>query len=339
MRMPSKFVFALASLTFAFIPARAARLLVLSAAVLGAAGFYWIHVAPDMVVGIVDAVRPPNRLDAWLMAVTPPFSDQIGVAIPPGLADGPPAAPRDFVIAFGEPLQARGAAPSGLLRVDRIGVLPLSDVLAFIEAPGNLDWISNPNRWGVIVLAALIALFARALLRVGAGAALAAGFTVLSFIALHLNAREGFLPMPEPFFPGLILAGGIIGAVVGYKASLEDRTRLGERLAAVLLAVPLQMIAATSGYVPGSVSYATYAVALLTPTVVPVAYAALLLAWGLQLGPLEGIGALTGMLAVRFLFHGDAARPLPAALEPRVMPRTDERGRFDLDDFINEKEA
>ena len=339
MRIPSRFVFALASLTFAFIPAHAARLLVLCAAVLGAAAFYWVHVAPDILVGVVDAVRSPDKLAGWLMAVTTPLSGQVGLLVPHGLAEAHPAAQQDLVIAFGEVSRAEGPLSSGLMHVERLGVLPLSDAIAFIRVPGNLDWASNPNRWGVILLAALLALFARTILRVGAGAALAVGSTILTFVALHLNAREAFLPMPEPLFPSLILAGGIIGAVVGYKAALDDRNRFGERLSALLLAAPLQAMVSMSGLMPAPVSYLVFVAALLAPTAVPVAYAAFLLAWGLDLDRPEALGALVALLAVRFFFHGDAAHPLPETLEPRVTPRPDDRGQFDLDDLIDGRET
>jgi len=341
MRESSKFVYSLAALWFAFIPPGVARLLVIAAAGLALFLAWWLTQSPDLVVGVVTDLRPGGARGT-LALVDLPWADAVPVLVPPTVAGGDALALHDLILAHGYAVtvdQAGQTLATSIFAVEALGILPMSDTLALLADPQQSGLTPDLNPLGMALIAGLLLVFAHLTLRISSSAMIAGTFAVLTFLGLHLNLNlaEPLLPVPIPLFAALILAGAVTGGVFGYKALLADRWLMGERLTALVLALPLAILLMRVGLLPETVGYIlALPIAFLVPVSVPLAAAAMLLQQGFDLDLLQTWLAFGGLLLARLL--AVVIGPTGLVSQPArttFVPDPDERGEFDLADVLH----
>lgn len=348
---PNASAYVVASIAFSFLPPRIARFFAV-AILIGFAGLAGFLVQGEGVVfGIVETVRPPgDSLPDQLAEVRGLAIHDPAVAtlrLSADVAAVADLAPGDLVFATGAP-QRIGSFP--LLNVTSALALPLSEALDRVDAA--LRWLDLPGLHpiGVILGAALLAIFAKVALRLVAAVTLAPMMALLALAAMTYNLAPRILPLPGDLVEPITVIGAIIGAVIGYKSLLRDPTGLAQRLAGAVLGLALApLLAHALGAGPTHV--VTFAIVmtllgLLVPVTTPVLAAALLVHAWVPLDPVwAGLGVAGAVLAHLVIDQWNARRSgrapgMPFRREvPAFQPAPDARGEFPLNQIITPKEG
>jgi len=335
---PTKFAFAAGSLIFALVTPAIARLAVATITVVLGLLLYWAQAEPTAVIGTVEQSRT-SAAGGALMAISPawPTASTEVVSLDPSLVSEVPPQPGDHVIVFG---QVQAVNPnehlrlSEILRGEQIGILPVGSYLQDTTTSDLKGRVATSNRWFVTALAIGMALFARICMRLSASAIFAGVTVLVSFLLLHLGARDGLLPVPDALFEPVMLGTAVAGAVLAFKASIGDRWRIGERFAAVVLTQLLAPALFDVGPVPEHLSLPLTVLAVLFPVLVPVSIASAMLTIALDLEPHLGWMTLGGLLVLRHLASLASGKGRSAAGSSSFHPEVNEHGEFKLDNLV-----
>lgn len=341
---PSKSAYIVASLAFAFLPPGRARGLALILFLILAGIFIWAWNASDVVIGQVTNVLMIAGSGDALIGMQPLATGPGALQIPAVLMPANPIMLQDIVFAHGQ----EQVMPESIayLEVGRIGVLQVSSYHTKLTALWDAAKVSQTSPVGIAMAAALMVIFAPILLRFGAAAVMALLSGLISFLLLQINAGEILVPIPPLQVEGLVMAGAVIGAVIGYKALIEDPTRIGERVIAMIFALPMLVFVATllaeAGLVvPEPLLWAIPLLASIAPVITPVLAALLLVTAGLDLAPVETAIVGTVMFGARFIIahaRRQSTQSGVATLAP-FQPETDARGEFDLGQILNARKG
>ena len=338
---PVKYVYATATLAFAFVSPRIARFLVTAVLAILGVIVIWAAREPAVMVGMVDEVVRLDNVSATLVAITPPFGDPLALKITDPVLAGRTLDSPDLVIVFGAMVDMAepGLRPDGFFEVSRVGILPVSDLLNQLDATALREEIARTNKWGVVLIAGLLAVFSHTALRAGAAALFGAVSALTTFLLLHINAESAFLPVPQELFGPLILAGGIGGGAIAFKAALHDPAHLGERLAAAVLALPLALLLPAAGLMPEPIAWTLPLLALPFPALTPVSAAMLVLNQGLDLDMQSSWLSFAGMLVLAWLFRRRWADPGKRSLRASHQRfRPDNSGHIDIDQLLTSED-
>lgn len=350
---PSKFAYAAGSLVFALVTPPVARLAVAAIALTLGLLAYWGHSDPNLVMGTVAQTKTEVS-GGTLLGITPlwPWASAEVAIVPSVLVPSEPPYPGDWVIGFGEAIALEAPqdrSQHGNISTEELGTsliqyLALSsfglfsvgqDVAEFADVSLS-DRIEGSNSWLVTILALGLTLFARRAMRLTACGVIGYIATVTSFVLLHLNAHDGLLSLPDALSEPLILAGGVAGFVLAFKATIGDSWRIGERLGAILVALVLTPLLLDMVDAPDAVAPAVLFAALLFPVLMPVTLASVMLTLGLDLQPQIGLLALGGLLVARQVAAFGKRKRKPAA-SAAFQPDLDETGAFDLNDLVTDR--
>jgi hypothetical protein len=326
---PNKSAYLVASLTFTLLPPRIARVLVLAVALLCGGLAYWVGHSDNVVFGQATEVLPLVASNRTLVAVTQ-LSRNPEALLVPDAAGGADIQADDIVLAYGADRNLAGAGR--FFDVGQLGVLPVSQYRAIVADIWGKARVTRTNPIGIALAASLIVLFAGLLLRLGAAAILGPVTGLATFVLLQINIREVIVPIPSEQTDTLLVAGAVIGAVIGFKALIGDPYRLGERVVAVIFALPLVHLVVAELPDAGVLPWSLVALAALAPMATPILAALLMVIHGLALDGTETFVVLVAMIGVRLLAFHRQSRPRAAtASAPETFtPQTDERGAFDL---------
>lgn len=340
---PNASAYVVASIAFSFLPPWIARLFAV-AVLLGFAVLVGLLVQGEgMVLGIVETVRPPGENFPDLLTEVQGLAlaglPEATLRLPADVAAVADLAPGDLVFAIGavEPIGS-----FALLNVSSALALPLEEILNRLDA--TLIWLDLPGLHpvGVILAAVLLAVFARVALRVAAAATLAPMMALLALAMLTTNLSLRILPIPGDLVEPATVIGAIIGAVIGYKSLLRDRTRLGERLAAAVLGLALApFLAHALGVSPAHTIIAAL-LGLMVPVATPVLAAALLVHAWVPLDPVwASVGAAAAVAAHLAFDRWKGGRSGRSSRNdaPMFHPAPDARGEFPLHQIITPKEG
>lgn len=123
---PVKYVYATATLAFAFVPPHVARLLVGAVLAIAAGILLWAAQDPSVVLGVTEQVVRPENVQATLVAITQPLADPPALKIADAVLAGRTVAPPDLLIAFGDMV----AIDNPTLRPDEVFEVILERVAA-----------------------------------------------------------------------------------------------------------------------------------------------------------------------------------------------------------------
>lgn len=330
------FVYAAASLAFALIGPAAARALVAVLLVSGTVLVAWSSQHRDVLLGqVVETVTDDQgRVFA---AVRPlPGGDEVGLVIPTVTgSDAATPFAGDLVLAF-----RSGSKPTGVFEAGHAAILPASTAIAAYEDFDLAGTIARTNDLGIALSAILIVLFAVVLLRVGIGLLFAPIALGTIWLLLGYNAGSWALaPIPAAMIEPLTLCAGAVGGVLAFKSTLRDPTRLGLRIAAAALVVPLMAVAGATGLVPAALGQglpllAPMLAAMFWPIVVPVLAATMLVRQGLELDLAMTGAVFLGLLLLRWPVFARFAGRTGATTSSPVQLSPDATGEISLDALL-----
>lgn len=336
---PDKFLFAAGSLAFAFVPPRLARLLVGAVLALTVAMTTWIWQTETVRLGIVGETLRPDASQSILVALIEPGGVETVLNVPDTVLQGTKLQTNDVAIVFGASLdRANGLVQNGpIFETTRIGVLPTSMVSANDTTTSVSEGLEKFGPWGAGAIAVALVLFARMVLRLLSAAAFGAVTAATSFFLLHINADVAFLPIPAIFNPSLIFAVALAATAVGFKATIGDARRLGERLSAFVMAIGLIGPIVEAGLLPEVLAWALPPMAIVFPVLPPLLLATLLLQTGFDLSLLENGLVLAIFVILRLPFWGrfDWRRKAVSKLTSQLT--TDAKGAIHIEQLLGIK--
>lgn len=336
---PSKSVLVVATLASALLPPRVARVLGTLVLICLVGMTLWIGGSADVSVGRVVQTLPAADGRPAFASITSP-EGEAALLLPTML----PALPveGDIVIASGTPQTIAGVGD--FLRVSDLTVLPLADLRGKVADSLVAAQVKHIHPAGLVLGALLLAGLAPLILRLTSSAAMAAATFAVGAILWHLNRGPLVVPLPADVQDTVLLGAAILGAVAGWKAMGEDPDRIGRRIGALLL-LPLVLPALRPlmGPLPPALLLVFIPVAILRPTLIPVAAALPLIDRAMDLTPTMLAAIMVVLVTLRlWRDYVITARPVAAGLSPTTTfePRTDNRGAFDLTQiFEPRKEA
>ncbi len=332
-----KFSYAATSLVLAFLPPYLARLLVGAIVTITAAITVWSVQEEKVVLGRVDRAVYSENVGGTFVEVSRLFADPEAVLLLDFI--DPHIEPRtwDILFAFGNSrtVGTDSTRARTLFEAEHFGVLPVSSFIERIRDPAVALELMHTSNWGFALIAGLIVVFSRLALRAGFGAIFGCVTAFATFLLVHLNANAALLPIPGKFFEPLILAAGFAGLTIGFKATIGDTARLGERLTALLLAIALVPYIASVEIIPVTLAWTLPILALLSPVILPVTAAALILKFGIPLDIQSTWLAFAVLLVVGLLFqarwHGNR---IHAPVKADLGLKPERSGLIDIDQLL-----
>lgn len=306
----AKFMLLAATLTFAAVRPRRAQQICL---LIGAAALIlllWLTFASQtMQIGHINQVLDDGP--TLLAEVDPPTAPPFAISARQDIAQDVTVG--DIVIVFGQ-------TTDGLFSIEHMGIAPLDDAVSSEmgkEALGFLETLlTSSSDLGLMIIAAMLVIFARFLLRASGALMVGATTASLMFVLAHWNTATATIAVPTSITDLLILAAGLAGSAIGYKASLGDKARLLQRLGGVALTLPLAGPMAALAGLPPEAGQILPVLAALMPEIAVIALAVLLLTGGLGLETAEIaitatalLGLSVGLKALNRLGPAHAAEP------------------------------
>lgn len=332
---PAKFAITAATIVISLVPPPLARLAVAGITATAAALLFWAAQEPAAIIGSVTQLQSSAQTGQTLLAITPWWP---GAASEVALATtGTGAAIGDLAIALGEVQSVADGSRVGLvsiLNADTLATLPLGNWRGE-AAPEFTRAIAEARPAMVIVAAVLLVGLAQLTLRLGAAALFACVSAVTAFLLLNVNAHTPQIPVPQALHALLIVSTATAGGVLAFKATIGDIWRVGERVAAPLLA--LALVSALQETLPAALIWGLPIMAFLFPAVAPVALATALLAVHFEWS------AATVPFAFALLLIARHAAPWVRAAVPTLKrpfgfsPKTRHTGEFPLETLLPEE--
>jgi hypothetical protein len=325
-----------ASIASAFIPPRIARILAL-VMILGLAGvLLWILRDESLAFGMVTETLPPGVIPDLLAKIQGlSFGDAaLVLRVPAALAESQNLQAHDLVLAF----SIQETVAGNIFEVTSLQNFPIGRYWDWMVTAADIIRLTEVHPAGLLMLAAAIVLFSDTVLRTAAAAVMAGIVGTTAFMAMTLNLPVYVLPIPASYITTLTIAGIAVGAVIGFKSLIRDKTNWAAPLAAACLALAFIPFAPNVlPKMPAETFWAMPLAGLMLPSLIPTILACGILLVGLEIDDSQMAAALSGLFGLYavvtwFQMTGRRAKLARSAF----VPQTNARGEFPFEQILND---